>query len=174
MGMVAGATAATALGAGPGTAAGITAGMLAAAYAMNLIGLHLSGRLHLMLTGGLCALLVTVIVVAVPHIAASRFTPFAPQGLTGIASAAAVLFVAICGWEAAAHLAGEFANPRRQLPIVAAASLSIIAVLYAGLAICTVGVLGVAGGQSEVPLLRLLGPQAGVGPRRRLRCARCC
>ncbi|MFI7510864.1 APC family permease [Micromonospora aurantiaca] len=168
MGMVAGAMAgaryaATALGAGPDAAAGIAAGMLAAAYGMNLVGLHLSGRLHLALTGGLCALLVTVIVVAVPHIAASRFTPFAPQGLPGIASAAAVLFVAICGWEAAAHLAGEFTHPRRQLPIVAAASLSVIAVLYAGLAICTVGVLGASGGRSEVPLLRLLGPQSGIG-----------
>ncbi|MCG5466733.1 amino acid permease [Micromonospora sp. MED01] len=168
MGMVAGAMAgaryaATVLGVGPSGAAGIAAGMLAAAYAMNLVGLHLSGRLHLALTGGLCALLATVIVVSVPHIDATRFTPFAPHGVTGIGSAAAVLFVAICGWEAAAHLAGEFAHPRRQLPIVAAGSLSIIALLYAGLAICTVGVLGASGGQSEVPLLRLLGPQAGVG-----------
>ncbi|WP_018787889.1 APC family permease [Micromonospora sp. CNB394] len=168
MGMVAGALAgaryaAAALGAGAGAAAGIATGVLAAAYAMNLVGLHLSGRVQLALTGGLCALLVTVIVVAVPHIQATRFTPFAPQGLSGVTSAAAVLFVAICGWEAAAHLAGEFTHPRRQLPVVAAASLGIIAVLYAGLAICTVGVLGASAGRSDVPLLRLLGPHAGVG-----------
>ncbi|MFI7517799.1 APC family permease [Micromonospora echinofusca] len=165
IGMVAGAVAgaryaATALGGGHGAAAVIAAGILAAAYALNLVGLHWSSRLHLALTGGLCALLVTVIVVSVPHVEMSRFTPFTPQGLSGVASATAVLFVAICGWEAAAHLAGEFTRPRRQLPIVAGASLGIIAILYAGLAICTVGVLGTSGGSSEVPLLRLLGPQA--------------
>ncbi|MFF3867063.1 APC family permease [Micromonospora sp. NPDC001898] len=167
MGMVAGAMAGaryatTALSTGPGAAAVIATGMLAAAYALNLVGLHLSGRLHLALTGGLCALLITVIVVSAPHIKASRFTPFVPEGPAGVGSAAAVLFVAICGWEAAAHLAGEFTRPRRQLPIVAGASLGIIAILYAGLAICTVGVLGASGGRSEVPLLRLLGPQGGV------------
>ncbi|MEV4830630.1 amino acid permease [Micromonospora sp. NPDC049257] len=167
MGMVAGAMAgaryaATALGGGPGATAVTVAGMLAAAYALNVVGLHRSGRLHLALTGGLCALLITVIVVSAPHIKASQFTPFAPEGPAGVGNAAAVLFVAICGWEAAAHLAGEFTRPRRQLPIVAGASLGIIAILYTGLAICTVGVLGASGGSSEVPLLRLLGPQVGV------------
>lgn len=167
MGMVAGAMAgaryaATALGGGLGAAAVTAVGILAAAYALNVVGLHRSGRLHLALTGGLCALLITVIVVSAPHIKASRFTPFAPEGPAGVGSAAAVLFVAICGWEAAAHLAGEFTRPRRQLPIVAGASLSIIGVLYTGLAICTVGVLGASGGSSEVPLPRLLRPQTGV------------
>ena len=167
MGMVAGAMAgarysAAALDGGRGVAVVIAAGVLAAAYALNLVGLHRSGRLHLALTGGLCALLITVIIVSVPHVEMSRFTPFAPQGLSGVASATAVLFVAICGWEAAAHLAAEFTRPRRQLPIVAGASLGIIGVLYAGLAVCTVGVLGASGGTSEVPLLRLLGPQTGV------------
>ncbi|MFI6129445.1 APC family permease [Micromonospora sp. NPDC051141] len=168
LGMVAGAMAgaryaATALDEGPGAAAVIAAVLLAAAYALNLVGLHLSGRLHLALTGGLCALLITVVVVSLPHIDASRFTPFAPHGLSGVASAAAVLFVAICGWEAAANLAGEVTRPRRQLPVVAAASLSVVGVLYAGLAVSTVGVLGAPGGRSAVPLLRLLGAQSGGG-----------
>ncbi|MEH0930921.1 APC family permease [Micromonospora sp. CPCC 205558] len=166
LGMVAGALAggryaATALGWGPAAAGWIAAGVLGLAYVMNLFGLHVSGRVHLALTGGLFALLATVVAVALPHVSASRFEPFAPQGLAGVGSAAAVLFVAVCGWEAAANLAGEFTRPRQQLPVVAAASLSIIALLYAGLAICTVGVLGAAGGDTEVPLILLLDPAAG-------------
>ncbi|WFE52982.1 amino acid permease [Micromonospora sp. WMMD1155] len=168
LGMVAGALAggryaATALGWGPAAAGWVSAGVLGLAYVMNLFGLHVSGRVHLALTGGLFALLATVVAVSLPHVAASRFEPFAPQGLAGIGSAAAVLFVAVCGWEAAANLAGEFTRPRKQLPVVAAASLSIIALLYAGLAICTVGVLGASGGDTEVPLILLLDPAAGPG-----------
>ncbi|MFG1917867.1 APC family permease [Micromonospora sp. NPDC048898] len=168
LGMVAGALAggryaATALGWGPAAAGWIAAGVLGLAYVMNLFGLHVSGRVHLALTGGLFALLAIVVAVSLPHVAASRFEPFAPQGLAGIGSAAAVLFVGVCGWEAAANLAGEFARPRQQLPVVAAASLSIVTLLYVGLAICTVGVLGAAGGDTEVPLLLLLDPFAGPG-----------
>ncbi|MFD6563090.1 APC family permease [Micromonospora profundi] len=168
LGMVAGALAGgryatTGLGWEPAAAGWIAAGVLGLAYVMNLLGLHVSGRVQLALTGGLFALLATVVAASLPHVAASHFAPFAPQGLTGVGSAAAVLFVAICGWEAAANLAGEFTRPRQQLPVVAAASLSIIALLYAGLAICTVGVLGTAGGDTDVPLILLLDPAAGPG-----------
>ncbi|MFV2104420.1 APC family permease [Micromonospora sp. LOL_024] len=160
IGMVAGATAggryaATALGLGPTWAGGIAAALLVAAYTLNLLGLHLSGRIHLALTAGLVVLLATVIAVSLPRTSMDNFTPFAPHGLPGVGSAAVVLFVAVCGWEAATNLAPAFARPRRQMPIVAAASLSIIALLYIGLAITTIGVLGSGAAETGVPLIRL-------------------
>ncbi|MFI0796623.1 APC family permease [Micromonospora rubida] len=166
LGMVAGAWtggryAAVALGLPPASAAGVATALLGVAYALNLLGLHLPGRLHLALTAGLIGLLATVVTVSVPHVSAEQFTPFAPHGVAGIGSATAVLFVAVSGWEAAAHLAGEFTRPRQQLPIVAAASLGIIAALYAGLAVCTVGVLGSTAGNTTVPLTRLLDTGTG-------------
>ncbi|MFG1648492.1 APC family permease [Micromonospora sp. NPDC049275] len=160
VGVVAGAVAgahytATALHTPPATTVGIAAGLLAVVFLTNMVGLHVSGRLQLALTGALVALLVTVIMVAGPHVDPQRIGPFAPHGAAGVGSAVAVLFTAICGWEATANLSAEFTHPR-QVRRAAAASLAIIVVLYAGLAICTVGVLGNQAGDTTVPLMRLL------------------
>ncbi|MEU3458221.1 APC family permease [Micromonospora sp. NPDC006766] len=156
-GVIAGARyTAAALDASPTTVAGICAVLLAAVYGANLVGLHLSGRLHLALTAALVALLVAVIAVAGPRVDAERLTPFAPHGVAGVGSAAAVLFASICGWEATANLSAEFTHPR-QVRRAAVASMSVIIVLYTGLAICTVGVLGDTAGDTPVPLIHLLG-----------------
>ncbi|MEU1605983.1 APC family permease [Micromonospora matsumotoense] len=137
---------------------GMTAAvLLGVVYAANLVGLRLSARLQLGLTGVLIAMLVGVLIVAGPHVDPHRITPFAPQGIAGVGSAVAVLFVAICGWEATANLSAEFTHPT-QVRRAAIASLTIVAVLYTGLAVCTVGVLGDDAGDTTVPLMRLLAP----------------
>jgi amino acid efflux transporter len=64
------------------------------------------------------------------------------------------------GWEAVAHLAGDFSNPRRQLPRAMLVAFAVVAVLYLGLAVTTVAVLGGAPG-SAVPLADLM--QRGLG-----------
>ncbi|SBT40703.1 amino acid efflux transporter [Micromonospora narathiwatensis] len=161
VGVVAGAVAgarytAAALDASPTMVAGISAVLLAAVYGANLMGLRLSGRLQLALTATLVALLVAVIAVAGPRVDPERLTPFAPHGAAGVGSAAAVLFAAICGWEATANLSAEFTHPR-QVRRAAIASLSVVIVLYSGLAVCTVGVLGDTAGGTPVPLMHLLG-----------------
>ncbi|MER6591374.1 amino acid permease, partial [Micromonospora purpureochromogenes] len=113
--------------------------------------------MQLVLTGVPVGLLVAVVTVAGPRVDIERITPFAPHGVPGIGSAVAVLFVAICGWEATANLSAEFTHPR-QVRRAAGASLVVVVVLYTGLAVCTVGVLGDEAGDTAVPLMRLLAP----------------
>ncbi|MGW0507052.1 APC family permease [Micromonospora sp. NPDC003241] len=153
----------TALGLDPTWSGGIAVTLLIAAFTLNLLGLHLSGRIHLALTAGLATLLTAVIAASLPRTSMDNFTPFAPHGLSGVGSAAVVLFVAVCGWEAAVNLAPAFTRPRRQLPIVAAISLGIIALLYIGLAVTTIGVLGPAAADTGVPLIRLIDGTSGAG-----------
>jgi amino acid transporter len=64
------------------------------------------------------------------------------------------------GWEAVSHLTGELRDPRRQLPRAIACALAVVVVLYLGLAVATVGVLGTAR-PSDVPLADLMA--AGLG-----------
>jgi hypothetical protein len=64
------------------------------------------------------------------------------------------------GWEAVSHLAGELADPARQLPRAIFGALAVVVVLYLGLAVATVGVLGTAA-PSDVPLADLMA--AGLG-----------
>ncbi|RNH99638.1 amino acid permease [Micromonospora aurantiaca] len=109
------------------------------------------------LTGVLVAMLAAVLTIAGPHVDPQRITPFAPHGLAGVGSAVAVLFTAICGWEATANLSAEYTHPTH-VRRAAGASLAVVAALYAGLAVCTVGVLGDDAGDTPVPLMRLLTP----------------
>jgi amino acid efflux transporter len=148
------------LGAGRGVAVGVAAGMIAAVVVANAGGLQATARLQLGLAGVLAALLLVAAVTALPHGRADNWTPFAPHGWTAVGSAASVLMLSFIGWEAVSHLAGELREPARQLPRAIGAALAVVVVLYLGLALATVGVLGTSR-PSDVPLADLMA--AGLG-----------
>ncbi|UBU14296.1 APC family permease [Nonomuraea gerenzanensis] len=133
--------------------------ILAAAFAANAAGLRTSGRLQIGFVALLVALLATAVLVAAPHADPANFTPFAPYGLAGVAGAAGVLMFAFVGWEAASHLSGEFAT-RNGLVRATAVTLVVIGLLYAGVSVTSVGVLGAD--MSAVPLTGML--ELGLGP----------
>lgn len=114
------------------------AAVLAIACAANLAGLRLSGRLQLVVAAGVALLLLIATLVAVPHVEADAFTPFAPNGLSGVGQAAVVLFFAFAGWEAVAHLAGEFDDVRRDLRRATVITVVVVLVLYLGVAFAVV------------------------------------
>ncbi|MGH3359530.1 MAG: APC family permease, partial [Nocardioidaceae bacterium] len=123
---------------GPGFAFVAAAAILAIACAANLAGLRLSARLQLGVAAGVAVLLLVATVVAIPQIEPGSFTPFAPHGLSGIGQAAVVLFFAFAGWEAVAHLAGEFQDVRRDLGRATLITVGIVLVLYLGVAFAVV------------------------------------
>jgi amino acid efflux transporter len=136
------------------------AGMIAAVVAANAFGLHATARLQLGLAGLLAALLLVAVVTALPESRADQWAPFAPHGWSAVGTAASVLMLSFIGWEAVSHLAGELSDPARQLPRAIFAALGVVVVLYLGLAVATVGVLGTAS-PSKVPLADLMA--AGLG-----------
>ncbi|MFI0357281.1 APC family permease [Actinomadura sp. 9N407] len=156
---------ADALGLGRYGAAAIAFALLAGGFAANHHGLRLSGRIQLVLVGGLTVLLVVAITAAAPHVQTASFTPFAPQGGLGVVHAAGVLFFAFAGWEAASHLSAEFADPRRLLPRATVLTLLIVGTLYLALAVTVTGVLGDRAATSPVPLALLM--ETGFGPAAR-------
>ncbi|MFI6576808.1 APC family permease [Nocardiopsis sp. NPDC050513] len=153
---------AEALGLGGGAVLVVATALLGAGFAANHAGLHVSGRLQLILAALLILLLLVAVACSVPRVTGENFEPFAPHGWWAIGSAASVLFFAFAGWEAASHLSGEFADPRRHLPLATLFTVVTVGVLYLGLAVTTVGVLGSTGAESEVPLLLLM--ELAVGP----------
>ncbi|WP_063759997.1 APC family permease [Streptomyces sclerotialus] len=139
--------------------------VLAAAYGANLVGLRLSGRLQLLMVGFLALLLAVTIAVTSPQVERDHFTPFLPQGWASVGDAAVVLFFAFAGWEALSHLSAEFSAPQRDLPRATLLAWGIVAVLYLGLAVVTIGVLGGRAGTTTTPLTLLL--ERGIGPAAR-------
>ena len=120
----------------------IAALLLAVVLALAAGGLRTSAAAQLLLV----ALLIVVVIVAVAGSAgqarAANWTPFAPHGWQAVGHAASVLMLSFVGWEAAAPLTTRFADPARQLPRVIGIALAVTSVLYLGLAVATIGVLG--------------------------------
>ncbi|URM97639.1 amino acid permease [Actinomadura madurae] len=157
---------ASAAGLGRPGAIAVTCALLLAAFAANHGGLRVSGGVQLVLVALLAVLLIAGILVAVPHLDGGNFTPFAPHGAFGVVHAAGVLFFAFAGWEAASHLSGDFADPRRLLPRATVLTLAIVGALYLGLAVAVTGVLGDRAASSPVPLALLLDAGIGAGAAR--------
>jgi amino acid efflux transporter len=152
---------AAAAGGGRTTSVMVAGVLLAGAFAANHVGLRTSSRLQLGLVALLVALLAAAIVVAVPRVRASNFTPFAPHGALGVAGAAGVLLFAFLGWEAASHLSAEFADRERGLVRATLLTLAVVGVLYVGLSVTSIGVLGGRAASLSVPLTALL--SSGIG-----------
>ncbi|GAA4608821.1 amino acid permease [Actinoallomurus liliacearum] len=155
----------SAVGVGRPWAVVVAVVLLAAAFATNHGGLRMSGRVQVVLVSGLAALLTTAIVTAGPRLSWGNLAPFAPHGALGVVHAAGVLFFAFAGWEAASHLSGEFADPRRSMLRATTLTLLIVGVLYLGLVVTVLGVLGGRAATSPVPLALLLQEGIGAGAR---------
>src|SRR6266516_5237344 len=144
--------------------AAVAAVLLLTVVGLAARGLRASAAAQLVLV----SLLTVVVIVAVTGSAgaarAGNWTPFAPHGWLSVGSAAATLMFSFVGWEAVAPLTTRFADPGRQLPRVVAIALAVTTVLYLGLAIATIGVLGPRAA-TDVPLAGLLSQAIGtVGP----------
>src|SRR5439155_18032458 len=87
--------------------------------------------------------------------------PCAREGWAAIGPAAGLLVWGFAGWEAIAHLAAEFARPRRDLRRGGAVAVVIVATLYLTVATATILVLGSAAGKTDAPLADLLGTTLG-------------
>ena len=68
--------------------------------------------------------------VGVMNINPANYTPFAPNGFTGIHQGAAIVFFAYIGFDAISTAAEETRNPQRNLPIGILGGLAICTVIY--------------------------------------------
>jgi len=103
--------------------------------------------------------------VSVPAIEPGNFSPFLPNGWAGVGLAISLFVWAFAGWEAVTHIAGEFRNARRTIPIATAVAVIVVGAAYLALQVVTVGVLGSGRSDSPVPLIDLVATSVpGLGP----------
>jgi APA family basic amino acid/polyamine antiporter len=97
--------------------------------------------------------LVSVIVIGLPQARFSNLEPFAPQGVGGTLQATALLFFAYTGYSRIATLVEEVRNPKKTIPRATVLALSTATILYMGVAIVVLAVLGASGvSHSSSPL----------------------
>ncbi|WP_308798801.1 APC family permease [Agromyces silvae] len=133
-------------------------------FIANWFGVRIAGWVQFVLTGLLLAVVIGVVAATFPAADAANFEPFLPHGWAGVGLAISLFVWAFAGWEVGTHIAGEFRDPRRTIPIATAIAIVIVGLGYLSLQFVTVAVLGEQAGDGQVPLLALVESTApGVG-----------
>ncbi len=104
-------------------------------------------------------IIVLVIIVGAFHVDIENWTPFMPNGFTGVMAGVSAVFFAYIGFDAVSTLAEESKNPQRDLPRAMIYSLIICTVIYMILALVITGMasyklLGVSDPLAEIFKIR--------------------
>lgn len=115
------------------------AGLLLTAITLNYRGIELSGRTQVFVVSSIFFILTIAVSSALPQIHPAAFTTFFPHGLLPVGKAMMLLFFAFTGWEMIGHLAEEFTNPLRDIPLSLGVAVLLVNLLYLAVAFVTVG-----------------------------------
>jgi len=111
---------------------------------LNLIGVKESARFQVTLVSSLLALLFVYVIVGSFNIEMTRFSPFAPKGLSPIIITAGFIFISFGGLLKVASVSEEVKNPKRNIPLGMIVSVVTVIIMYTLLLTVTVGVLPAA------------------------------
>src|SRR5256884_6508531 len=97
---------------------------------INLAGVRLSGLVQSLVIGVAIVALLAFAVSGLPHVHIEQFTPFLPFGLSGVAVASLLAFLAFGGFDMVAAAGEEIASPERNLPRAILLTLFVVLGLY--------------------------------------------
>ena len=104
------------------------------------------------------AIILLVIILGAFYVSPANWSPFAPNGLTGVMMGVSAVFFAYIGFDALSTTAEECINPRRDLPKAMIYSLVICTVLYILLALVLTGMVKYTNLNVGDPLAFVFGP----------------
>jgi len=115
------------------------AGLLGIAITLNYRGIDLSSHTQVFVVSSILFILTFAVWSAVPQIHIGAFTPFLPHGWVPVGEVMTLLFFAFMGWEMIGHLAEEFKNPGRDIPLSLGVAALLTNLLYFAVAFVTIG-----------------------------------
>lgn len=136
--------------------------ILISVLVMNIVGLHVAGKVQTIVVSLILAILLLAIATSLPHYETANFTPFAPNGWLSVVQAAGLMFWCFIGWEAVTHLSEEFVDPQKNAIKGVLWSAGIVALLYFGVAFMTVSTHSYGNGLSAASLSVMV--QLSLGP----------
>lgn len=113
--------------------------LIIVAVILNCKGVELSGRVQVVVISIILIILIFTVCSSVPQIRLSAFYPFASNGWFPVGKAMNLLFFAFMGWEMIGHLAEEFYNPRKDIPLSLFVGFLLINLLYISVVFVTIG-----------------------------------
>jgi APA family basic amino acid/polyamine antiporter len=116
-------------------------GIVALITIVLVIGIKESARFNATMVIIKLIILGFFIYVGAHYIKPANWSPFAPNGWSGIQAGAAVVFFAYIGFDAVSTVAEEVKNPKRDLPVGIIGSLIICTILYIAVAAVFTGII---------------------------------
>ncbi|MCU1288469.1 MAG: Amino acid transporter [Acidobacteria bacterium] len=104
-------------------------------------------------------IILLVIFLGLNYVNPENWSPFAPNGVTGVLKGVSAVFFAYIGFDALSTTAEECKNPRRDLPIAMILSLVICTILYIALALVLTGMVSYTKLNVGDPLAFVFGPE---------------
>lgn len=113
--------------------------LLIIAVILNYMGVELSGKIQVIVISIILIILTFTIGSSIEQISLSAFQPFVSNGWISVGKAMTPLFFAFMGWEMIGHLAEEFHNPKKDIPLSLCVGFLFINLLYFSIAFVTIG-----------------------------------
>lgn len=104
-------------------------------------------------------IILLVIFLGLNYVNPENWSPFAPNGITGVLKGVSAVFFAYIGFDALSTTAEECKNPRRDLPIAMIMSLVICTILYIAVALVLTGMVNYKKLDVGDPLAFVFGPE---------------
>lgn len=139
----------------------VAAGILVSAFVVNYLGIRLSGRVQLATVAVIVGVLAVAILAAAPTIRTSEFTPFLPNGIGSIGTAAALIVWSFLGYENTSNVAEEFRDPERDFHRSVVISVLLVSTLYVAVAVVTIGTAAYAVGGGVIPFAPIMSDAFG-------------
>ncbi len=134
----------------------IAFGIILAAFIINYRGIVVSNKVQLAVIASIVALLLVTIVASSSSVRMQNFSPFLPNGLLPVGTAAALIFWSYLGYENVSNVAEEFERPERDFHRSIILSVILISGLYVSVAFVTIGTLAYEAGGSVAPFAAIL------------------
>jgi amino acid transporter len=132
----------------------IAAALAVVLIIVNLMGVHQTAKFQTALVSIVLVLLAGFIILGTPSTDPASFQPFLSEGIQGLLSATAVVFVSYIGVTKVASLAEEIKRPGRTIPLSILTSVGIAMLLYPAVVAVMVGVTPANElAQTETPIL---------------------
>jgi len=139
----------------------VAAGILLGAFIVNYIGIRFSGRVQIVTVAAILVALAIAVVASAPRVRSANYTPFLPNGVTSIGTAAALIVWSYLGYENTSNVAEEFRNPERDFHRSVVISVFLISGLYLAVAFVTVGTGAYTVGGGATPFAAMMSDAFG-------------
>ena len=139
----------------------VAASILVGAFVVNYIGIRFSGRVQIVTVAAILVALAIAVVASAPRVKSANYTPFLPNGVTSIGTAAALIVWSYLGYENTSNVAEEFRNPERDFHRSVVISVLLISGLYLAVAFVTVGTGAYTVGGGATPFAAMMSDAFG-------------